>query len=77
MNSGNWLGCALFATGAWGVWGTFTGVPSPIQYAAIREGRLANQARAILLDGVAHVLRQYAQACRPGADADDGGVCGE
>jgi D-tagatose-1,6-bisphosphate aldolase subunit GatZ/KbaZ len=49
----------------------------PIQYAAIRAGRLANEARAILLDGVAHVLRQYAQACRPGTDADDGGVCGE
>jgi len=49
----------------------------PIQYAAIREGRLANEARAILLDGVAHVLRQYARACRPGTDADHDGVCGE
>jgi hypothetical protein len=93
MNSGNWLGYALFATAAWGVWGAFTGVPSehsggtlplallsqylPIQYAAIREGRLANEARAILLDGVAHVLRQYARACRPGADVDHDGVCGE
>ena len=28
MNSGNWLGYALFATAAWGVWGAFTGVPS-------------------------------------------------
>jgi len=37
----------------------------PIQYAAIREGRLANDAQAILLEGVAQVLRQYAQACRP------------
>jgi D-tagatose-1,6-bisphosphate aldolase subunit GatZ/KbaZ len=37
----------------------------PLQYAAIREGRLANDARAILLDGVARVLREYAQACRP------------
>jgi D-tagatose-1,6-bisphosphate aldolase subunit GatZ/KbaZ len=37
----------------------------PRQYAAIREGRLAHDARAILLDGVAQVLRQYAQACRP------------
>ena len=43
-----------------------------------QEGvRLANEARAILLDGVAHVLRQYARACRPGTDADDSGVCGE
>jgi D-tagatose-1,6-bisphosphate aldolase subunit GatZ/KbaZ len=37
----------------------------PRQYAAIREGRLAHEARAILLDGVAQVLRQYAQACKP------------
>jgi len=37
----------------------------PGQYAAIREGRLANDVRAILLEGVAQVLRQYAQACRP------------
>jgi D-tagatose-1,6-bisphosphate aldolase subunit GatZ/KbaZ len=35
----------------------------PIQYAAIREGRLANEAHDILLDGVANVLRQYARAC--------------
>jgi len=37
----------------------------PSQYAAIREGRLANEAQAILLEGVARVLRQYAQACGP------------
>lgn len=37
----------------------------PRQYAAIREGRLEPDARAILLEGVAQVLRQYAQACRP------------
>ncbi len=37
----------------------------PVQYWAIREGRLAHDARAILLEGVAQVLRQYAQACRP------------
>jgi D-tagatose-1,6-bisphosphate aldolase subunit GatZ/KbaZ len=36
----------------------------PVQYTAIREGRLAHDARAILLDGVAQVLRQYAHACR-------------
>jgi len=37
----------------------------PGQYAAIREGRLANDVQAILLEGVSQVLRQYAQACRP------------
>jgi len=37
----------------------------PGQYAAIREGRLANDVQALLLDGVAQVLRQYAQACGP------------
>jgi len=37
----------------------------PSQYAAIREGRLANDVQAILLEGVAQVLRQYDQACRP------------
>jgi len=37
-----------------------------VQYTAIREGRLAHDARAILLDGVAQVLRQYAQACSGG-----------
>jgi D-tagatose-1,6-bisphosphate aldolase subunit GatZ/KbaZ len=36
----------------------------PSQYAAIREGRLANDVQEILLEGVAQVLRQYAQACR-------------
>jgi D-tagatose-1,6-bisphosphate aldolase subunit GatZ/KbaZ len=41
----------------------------PRQYAAIREGRLAHDARAILLDGVAQVLQQYAQACRPRNDS--------
>jgi D-tagatose-1,6-bisphosphate aldolase subunit GatZ/KbaZ len=37
----------------------------PSQYAAIREGWLANDVQAILLEGVAQVLRQYAQACGP------------
>lgn len=37
----------------------------PIQYAAIREGRLRNDPREIVLDAVAHVLRQYAVACDP------------
>ena len=43
----------------------------PRQFAAIREGRLPHDVRAMLLDGVAHVLRQYAQACRPGGTPAD------
>jgi D-tagatose-1,6-bisphosphate aldolase subunit GatZ/KbaZ len=35
----------------------------PHQYWAIRTGRLENNARAILLDGVAQVLRGYVRAC--------------
>jgi D-tagatose-1,6-bisphosphate aldolase subunit GatZ/KbaZ len=41
----------------------------PLQYAAVREGRLVNEPRALLLDGVAQVLRDYAAACHPGAAA--------
>jgi D-tagatose-1,6-bisphosphate aldolase subunit GatZ/KbaZ len=37
----------------------------PLQYAAIREGRLNNDPRALAQDGVAEVLRHYAQACNP------------
>ena len=37
----------------------------PKQYAAIRDGSLVNDARALLLDGVAQVLRDYASACHP------------
>jgi D-tagatose-1,6-bisphosphate aldolase subunit GatZ/KbaZ len=37
----------------------------PRQYAAIRTGELVNDARALLLDGVAQVLRDYAGACHP------------
>lgn len=37
----------------------------PQQYAAIRSGRLKHAPHALLLDGVAHVLRDYAQACGP------------
>ena len=37
----------------------------PRQYAAIRAGELVNDARALLLDGVAQVLRDYAGACNP------------
>jgi D-tagatose-1,6-bisphosphate aldolase subunit GatZ/KbaZ len=41
----------------------------PIQYAAVRQGSLANDPRALLLDGVAQVLRDYAKACHPAAGA--------
>jgi len=37
----------------------------PRQYAAIRAGELVNDARTLLLDGVAEVLRDYAGACNP------------
>jgi D-tagatose-1,6-bisphosphate aldolase subunit GatZ/KbaZ len=37
----------------------------PLQYAAIREGRLNNEPRELVLDGVEHVLRRYARACNP------------
>ena len=41
----------------------------PKQYAAIRAGRLQKKPREIVLDGVAQVLRQYARACDPTANA--------
>lgn len=41
----------------------------PVQYAAVRQGSLANEPRALLLDGVAQVLRDYANACHPAAGA--------
>jgi D-tagatose-1,6-bisphosphate aldolase subunit GatZ/KbaZ len=37
----------------------------PVQYAAVREGTLANDPRALLLDGIDQVLRGYARACHP------------
>jgi D-tagatose-1,6-bisphosphate aldolase subunit GatZ/KbaZ len=37
----------------------------PIQYAAVREGALANDPRELLLAGIDRVLRGYARACRP------------
>jgi D-tagatose-1,6-bisphosphate aldolase subunit GatZ/KbaZ len=37
----------------------------PRQYAAIRDGRLRNEPRELLLDGVAQVLGHYADACNP------------
>jgi len=41
----------------------------PAQYAAIREGRLNNNPRELVLDVVEQVLRHYDRACRPGAPA--------
>jgi D-tagatose-1,6-bisphosphate aldolase subunit GatZ/KbaZ len=38
----------------------------PKQYAAVREGSLANDPRELLVDGVTQVLRDYVNACRPG-----------
>jgi D-tagatose-1,6-bisphosphate aldolase subunit GatZ/KbaZ len=38
----------------------------PMQYAALREGRLRNAAREFVLDSVEQVLRHYDRACRPG-----------
>lgn len=37
----------------------------PVQYAAIREGRLTNDPRELVLDAVEQVLRSYDRACRP------------
>lgn len=37
----------------------------PLQYAAVREGRLANTAADLLREGVGQVLRQYIAACVP------------
>jgi D-tagatose-1,6-bisphosphate aldolase subunit GatZ/KbaZ len=42
----------------------------PVQYAAIREGRLHNDPHDIVLDGVAQVLRGYSDACSPAARGD-------
>ena len=54
---------------------TQAGVPTtllsqylPHQYAAIRDGQLRNDPREIVLDGVARVLRHYANACNPSGE---------
>ena len=41
----------------------------PVQYAAVREGRLENDPRSLVLDGVEQVLRHYDRACRPSGGA--------
>jgi D-tagatose-1,6-bisphosphate aldolase subunit GatZ/KbaZ len=38
-----------------------------VQYAAVRDGALANDPRELLLDAVGRVLEGYAHACRPAA----------
>jgi D-tagatose-1,6-bisphosphate aldolase subunit GatZ/KbaZ len=42
----------------------------PVQYAAIRAGRLHNDPRELVLDGVEQVLRYYDGACRPPGPAE-------
>jgi D-tagatose-1,6-bisphosphate aldolase subunit GatZ/KbaZ len=41
----------------------------PVQYAAIREGRLKNDPRELVFDGVEQVLHHYDRACRPNGPA--------
>jgi D-tagatose-1,6-bisphosphate aldolase subunit GatZ/KbaZ len=48
----------------------------PRQYVAIRAGALVNEPRALLLDGVAEVLRDYASACHPAGPAKTSGGLG-
>lgn len=38
----------------------------PLHYAGVRDGRIPNTVHGLLLEGVAMVLRQYAQACGAG-----------
>lgn len=43
----------------------------PLQYAAVRDGALANSVGALLHEGVGQVLRQYVAACTPcGSEPD-------
>jgi D-tagatose-1,6-bisphosphate aldolase subunit GatZ/KbaZ len=37
----------------------------PVQYAAIRDSRLRNEPRELVIDGVGQVLQHYDRACRP------------
>ena len=45
----------------------------PVQYAAIREGRLNNDPRELVLDAVEQVLCHYERACRAAGAAIDRG----
>ncbi len=45
----------------------------PMQYAAIREGRLNNEPRELVVDAVEQVLCHYERACRPAGAAVDRG----
>jgi len=47
----------------------------PAQYEAVREGRLRNRPADLLKEGVAKVLRQYRDACTPGAAAKELETC--
>jgi tagatose-1,6-bisphosphate aldolase non-catalytic subunit AgaZ/GatZ len=40
-----------------------------VQYAAIREGRLKNDPRELVLAGIEQVLQPYDRACRPAGAA--------
>jgi D-tagatose-1,6-bisphosphate aldolase subunit GatZ/KbaZ len=46
----------------------------PVQYAAIREGRLKNDPRELVLDGVEQVLGHYDRACRPAGPAGSANI---
>jgi D-tagatose-1,6-bisphosphate aldolase subunit GatZ/KbaZ len=46
----------------------------PLQYAAVRDGLLANSVDALLHEGVGQVLRQYIAACVPGDTAPRSGA---
>jgi D-tagatose-1,6-bisphosphate aldolase subunit GatZ/KbaZ len=47
----------------------------PCHYAAIRAGVLANEPRALLLDGIGQVLRHYNDACRALTESPTGRNC--
>jgi D-tagatose-1,6-bisphosphate aldolase subunit GatZ/KbaZ len=48
----------------------------PVQYAAVREGALANEPRELVLDAVGQVLKGYSQASRPAAGTRVGASVG-
>jgi D-tagatose-1,6-bisphosphate aldolase subunit GatZ/KbaZ len=49
----------------------------PAQYAAIRDGRLANHPRVLVLDSIEQVLGHYAGACHPSAATEQALIHGE
>jgi D-tagatose-1,6-bisphosphate aldolase subunit GatZ/KbaZ len=46
----------------------------PVQYAAIREGRLTGEPRELVFDGIEQVLLHYERACRPDGPAGRGAI---